>query len=625
MSQIPEPADPGLHFLQAGNLDEAERVYRRAIQAEPARASLYANLGVALFRLRRLDEAAEAVQQALRLNPDAWSVHNFLGNIFAARGMWEEAAAGYRRALQLKPDFARAYNNLGLVLLNDRRIEEAVANFRKAVKLKPHFVAAHNNLGDALRSQGLLDEAMEEYRRTLRLRPDFAWGHAKMGNIHKDRGDLPAATARYRRAVQLDPNDAGLHSNLIHLLSFSPESDPASIREELRRWNQQHAAPLARLIEPYDNDCSPERPLRIGYVSPDFRLHPVGRFIYPLLHAHDRKCFEIFCYSSAERRDTLGERCRALAEVWRDVYALSDDELAAVIRQDRIDILVDLAMHTANNRLLVFARKPAPVQVAYLAYCGSTGLTTMDYRLTDPYLDPSAQDDCDYTEESIRLPRTYWCYVPLIEPPAAPPPTREAGAVVFACLNNFCKVTPPTLEAWRRLLQALPTAELLVHAHPGSHRDRVHGYFAEGNVAPQRLTFVPRLPWPEYFRTYERVDIALDPFPCGGGTTTCDALWMGVPVVSLRGRTAVGRIGSSILSNIGLAELVADDIEEYVRKAAGLARDIPRLRALRSSLPERMRNSPLMNAPAFAQDVESAYRAMWRRWCASRARGQSAC
>jgi predicted O-linked N-acetylglucosamine transferase (SPINDLY family) len=295
---------------------------------------------------------------------------------------------------------------------------------------------------------------------------------------------------------------------------------------------------------------------------------------------------------------------------------LSDEQLADAIRQDQIDILVDLTMHMAKGRLLVFARKPAPVQVTYLAYCGTTGLRVMDYRLTDPYLDPPGDSERCYSEQSVWLPETYWCYRPTIEaPPVNGLPALLAGGVTFGCLNNFCKVTAPTLAAWRRLLQAVPGSRLLVHSHPGKHRDRVRDFFTQEGVSPERVTFAGKLPITDYFRTYARIDVALDPFPYGGGTTSCDALWMGVPVVSLAGQTAVGRGGLSILSNLGLTDLVARDCEQYVRIAADLANNLPRLGELRATLRARMQNSPLMDTPRFAGNIEAAYRAMWQRWC----------
>jgi predicted O-linked N-acetylglucosamine transferase (SPINDLY family) len=435
----------------------------------------------------------------------------------------------------------------------------------------------------------------------------------------QEQGNADEAFACYRRALELNPYDAGTHSNLVYLLNFRPGCDAQAIYEEHRLWNQRHAGPFAKSIQSHSNDRSPDRRLRVGYVSADFRSHPVGRFLLPLLETHDHSDFEIFCYASQYVSDRITQRCRASADVWRNVFGLSDEQLTNVIRQDRIDILVDLTMHMANNRLLVFARKPAPVQVTYLAYCGTTGLRTMDYRLTDPYLDAQGQTQGFYSEQSVWLPETYWCYLPVDDtPPVSGLPALLAGHVTFGCLNNFCKVTAPTLAAWIALLQAAPGTRLVLHAQTGGHRDRVRDCFAQHHVSPERVTFVRQLPTADYFRLYEQIDVALDPFPYGGGTTTCDALWMGVPVVSLAGQTAMGRGGLSILSNVGLNELVAYDSEQYARIAVDLASDLQRLSALRATLRERMQHSPLMDAPRFARNVESAYRMMWRHCCPKR-------
>jgi predicted O-linked N-acetylglucosamine transferase (SPINDLY family) len=289
-----------------------------------------------------------------------------------------------------------------------------------------------------------------------------------------------------------------------------------------------------------------------------------------------------------------------------------------LIREDRIDILVDLALHTDKNRLLVFAQKPAPVQATYLAYPGNSGLDTIDYRLTDPYLDAA---DCPRTtesEEPIRLPDTYWCYQPVINPPPGivPLPALTTGHITFGCLNNFGKVTPVVLATWCRVLAAVPNAHLLLHTHAGSHRSRLQDLFARNGIDPQRLRFADRLPTAEYFQTYQLIDLALDSFPFPGGTTTCDALWMGVPVISLAGSTPLTRGGVSLLSNVGLPQLVAYSVDEYIEKAVALAGDLPRLAALRAGLRDRMQRSPLMDAPRFARSLEAAYRTMWHRWCA---------
>jgi predicted O-linked N-acetylglucosamine transferase (SPINDLY family) len=563
------------------------------------------------------DDAVACHRRALELKPDFIAAHYNLGNALRSQRRLDDAVACYRRALELKPDFAEAHSNLGLALNDQGKLDDAVACHRRALELMPGDATAHYNLGNALRDQRKFDDAVACFRRAVELKPDFAAAHNNLGNALNDQGMLDEAVACFRRALELKPDFAEVHSNLLYALVFCPGYDAQSLYEEHRRWDRRHAEPLRKFLDPHSNDASADRRLRIGYVSPDFRGHPVGRFLLPLLESHDHGSFEIYCYASVRGADGVTDACRAHADAWRDVLGLSDEQVARTIRQDRIDILVDLTMHTAGNRLLVFARKPAPVQVTYLAYCGTTGLGTIDYRLTDPYLDPPGRDEPFYSEQSVRLPETYWCYrPPIATPPVNALPALEAGHVCFGSLNNFCKATPPALAAWSRLLQAVPGSRLLLHAHPGSHRQRVREFLAGQGISAERLAFIDFLPMAEYFAVYQRIDVALDPFPYGGGTTTCDALWMGLPVVSLAGQTAVGRGGVSILSNLGLPELVARDPEQYVRIAAELAQDLSRLSGLRATLRDRMRASPLMNAPRFARNVEAAYRKMWQRWCA---------
>lgn len=394
----------------------------------------------------------------------------------------------------------------------------------------------------------------------------------------------------------------------------SQATDAAGLAREHARWNEQHAESLAPL-QRYPNTPEPDRRLRIGFVSPNFRLHPVGRFLLPLFTARNRGDVEFFCYASVARADNMTGRFRAASDGWRDVAGVTDEALADLVRLDRIDVLVDLDCHMIENRLLVFARKPAPVQVTYLAYCSTTGLRAMDYRLTDPFLDAADEPQC-YSEESISLAETYWCYEPLPGlPPVGPLPALHRGHVTFGSLNSFCKVSPGAMRAWRDVFQQLPGAKLVLHASPGSHREVVRTVFAEGGVDPGRIEFVGLCPPAEHFQRYQAIDIGLDPFPYAGGTTTCDALWMGVPVVSLAGATAVGRGGLSILSNAGLPRLVAHTTEESVRLCVDLATDLPHLATLRSGLRDRMIASPLMNASRFAGHVEAAFREMWRGWC----------
>jgi protein O-GlcNAc transferase len=597
---------------RAGLLAQAEQIYRAILQAAPQQVDALRLLGVIAYQRGEYEQAIASLCQALQLKPDCAMTYNSLGVVFKAQGRFVEAANCFQQALHWKPDYAEVHNNLGNVLKDQGRLEEALSCYQQALRWKPDYAEAHNNLGNVLKDQGRLEEALSCYQQALRWKPDYAEAHNNLGNVLKDQGRLEEALRSYRQALQLQPRLVQVHSNLVYTLHFCADTDAATLYEEHRRWDHQHAEPLAPLIQPLANDRASDRRLRIGYVSPDFREHPVGRFLLPLLKAHDHTQFDIFCYSSLAVPDGITEQCRTYADGWRDVFSLADEQLAQLIRQDHIDILVDLSMHMANNRLLVFARKPAPVQVTYLAYCGTTGLRTMDYRLTDPFLDPPDRDERYYTERSIRLPETYWCYQPPDDsPPVSPLPAWQSGGVTFGCLNNFCKVTAPTLVAWSHLLQLLPQARLLLYAQAGSHRDQVRDYFANQGIASDRVRFVGRVPLTEYMRLYQEVDVALDPFPYGGGTTTCDALWMGVPVISRAGSTAVSRSGLSILSNVGLAELVAFDGEQYVQRALELAQDLPRLSVLRASLRQRMQDSPLMDAPRFARNVEAAYRSLW--------------
>jgi predicted O-linked N-acetylglucosamine transferase (SPINDLY family) len=511
---------------------------------------------------------------------------------------------------------AETWNARGIQMRDQGKLEEAVECYRRAIQIDPRSAAAHNNLGLALRDLHKLDDALASYHRALELQPRSAAVRSNIATVLKDMGDLDAAIQWYRIAVEAEPNPhAG--SNLLYALHFQEGTTPAQLWQEHQRWNQQFAKPLTGLIRPHANDPNPERRIKIGYVSPDFRAHPVGRFIFPLLMRHDHSQFQVHCYSDVRTHDGMTELFKSRADVWRKTRGLSDERLAEMVRQDAIDILVDLTMHVEGSRLLVFARKPAPVQVTYLAYPGTTGLETIDYRLTDANLDPAGRDESFYSEKSIRL-RSFWCYQPARDTPnVVPPPALSRHGITFGCLNNFCKVSPSAFSTWCELLRRVPNPRLILHAREGSHRQRTHQRFAEQYVDPKRVEFVSGLAMPEYFATYNQIDIALDPFPYPGGTTTCDALWMGVPVVSFPQDTAVSRGGLSILSTVGLTELIARDRTDYVRIAVELAGDLPRLADLRGIMRERLRASPLLDIPAFKADVESAFRWMWGQWCAS--------
>jgi predicted O-linked N-acetylglucosamine transferase (SPINDLY family) len=495
------------------------------------------------------------------------------------------------------------------------RVDESVKLIRRAIEIAPTNAAYYGSLGNALQDQRQLDEAIVSFRHAIRLRPDFAEAYNNHGNVLRDTGQLDEAIAALREAIRLGPEKVGAHSSLLVTLHYDPTQSAEAIYEEHRRWNEVHAEPLRKFIEPHLNGREAGRRLRIGYVSGDFCRHPVGLFMVPLLANHDARNVEVFCYSDGRVSDEITAKLRQSAHVWRNTAGMPDGRLADGIRSDQIDILVDSSLHSAGNRLLVFARKPAPVQVTWLGYPGTTGLSSIDYRLTDPFLDPAGTDEW-YSEKSVQLPHTFWCYEPIdATRQVSALPAIENGYVTFGCFNNFSKVTSAALELWAKLLGAIPRSRLMIFAPPGEARNRATERFVQNGVKRERLDFVDRKPLIDYLTQFNCIDVALDPFPCGGGTSTCDALWMGVPTVTLRGRTAVGRGSVSIHSNVGLADWIADTPEQYVSIAAKMAGDLGRLAELRAGLRKRMEQSPLMDAAQFASDMEIAYRVMWERWC----------
>jgi predicted O-linked N-acetylglucosamine transferase (SPINDLY family) len=609
--------DLAVQHHQAGQLNEAESLYRQILAVEPRHAESLHHLGLIAHQVGRNDLVVDLIRQAIVLRPDFPEAYNNLGNALKDKGQLDEAMAAYRQAITLRHDFAAAHSNLGSALKDKGQLDESIVACRQAIALQPDYPEAQYNLGNVLKEKGHLDDAITAYRQAITLRPDYSDAHYNLGSTLKDRGQLDDAIASYRRALTLQPDDFAAHGSLVFCMSYHPGMDASAIAEEHRRWNRLHAGPLRQFIQPHRNDRTPGRRLRIGYVSPDFRDHAVGYNMLPLLTHHDAQNFEIFCYAGVTRPDALTERFRAIASHWRDTAGLTDEQLAAQVRADEIDILVDLSLHTANNRLLVFARKPAPVRVTFAGYPGSTGLTSIDYRLSDPYLDPPGMDESVYSEKTVRLPHSFWCYEPLDarDVPVDPLPALSNGFVTFGCLNNFCKVNDSMLRVWAGALRTVPDSRLLLMAPEGSRRQHILDLLRQEGIASERIGFVAEQPRRGYLELYHRIDLGLDTLPYNGHTTSLDSLWMGVPVVTLVGRTVVGRAGLCQWMNLGLPEMIARTPEEFIHIAAGLAGDMPRLAQLRSTLRERMEQSPLMDAPGFARDIESAYRDMWREWC----------
>ena len=596
---------------------EAVAAFRRAIQLRPDYAEALSNLGNALTDQGDLDAAIDAFRAAIQLRPDLPEAFSNLGAALRERGDLDEALICLRRALELNPDLPATLNNLSVVLKDLGRHEEAVASCHRALQLRPDYASAYNNLGLALANQGRLDEAVAAYGRAIQLQPDLSGVHSNLGKALADQGRITEAVTSLRRT----PESAEAHCNLLLALHYASDTDPQALAAEHRRWDEIHAKPLAGLIGVHGNTRDPERRLRVGYVSPDFREHAVAFFIEGPLAAHDREKVEVFCYADSTRADGFTARFRGSVAHWRQITGKSDPQVAEMIRGDAIDVLVDLAGHSAGNRLLVFARKPAPVQVTYLGYPDTTGMAAMDFRLTDAHADPAGMTEHLHREDLVRLPDTAWCYQPAAEAPLVGElPALHTGRVTFGCFNAMAKITGEMLALWARLLEQVPDSRMLLkNAALGepSVRERVRGAFEKAGIGPERVGLLVRTRTvAEHLGAYGAVDLALDTHPYHGTATTCEALWMGVPVVTLAGRTHVSRVGVSLLESAGLPELIAADAEAYLEIAANLAGDIPRLSALRATLRERLRGSRLTDGVRFARNVEEAYRQMWRAWCA---------
>ncbi len=488
--------------------------------------------------------------------------------------------------------------------------------------IEPRLIEAYNHLATLFNGAGQPDAAAEYCRRGLAQAPDSPALYGNMAIALKLQGRTAEAIPLARRAVELWPESAMAHSNLLYDLLADASYSPEQVLAEHRAWAARHAEPLTRAAQPHANDRTPDRRLRVGYVSPYFREHAVNYFFEPILAAHDHRQFEIFCYSDVRAADTATARLRAAADAWRDVRRVSDDELARRVRDDAIDILVDLSGHIAGNRLLALARRPAPVQVSYLGYQATTGMTAIGYRLTDEQADPPGLTESFYTERLVRLPRSFFCYRPADEPPVDPLPALAAGHVTFGSFNNYFKVNGEVLDTWLEVLERVPRSRLLVLAYRGGYAEQqLAERAARRGVDPARIEMCDKRSRREFGRLVARADIALDPFPFNGHTTSCDALWLGVPVVMMRGRTYVSRFGGSVLVNVGLEHQIADSRAAYVDAAVRLASDLPALAALRGELRPRMAASPLLDAAAFTRNLEQAYRQMWRTWCESGSAG----
>ncbi len=637
-------------LVELGRVDDAIALLTEAVEQAPHSALVHFSMGVAYRAAENWDRAAACFREAVRLAPQFVEARSNLANILRVQDDIEGASAEYHRLLELQPNHVETLLNCGSLLQEYGCFAESLSYLERALRVRPDAAVAHYQRAVALQKLDRTREAVVALHEALRFQPNYPDAYARLAEIFNlngqpdevlrycqegvaagavspmlyyamalsfhSQGRGREAIDSYRRWCELVPQDARPHSDVLYVLNFEPDVDPQELFEQHLQWARRFAEPLTAQAAPHDNDPTPDRRLRVGYVSPHFRQHAVNFFTEPILLAHDHEQFEIYCYSSVAQPDDVTARLEASVDHWRDVCRESDEAVAQLVRDDRIDILVDLSGHMGVNRLLTFARKPAPIQVTYIGYQNTTGMSAMDYRLTDERADPPGETDQFYTEQLVRLPRSYFCYQPAPAPDVSPSPAIANGWVTFGSFNNYAKVTPRVVDAWLEILSRVPRSRIIVLAYsPGYLERHWHALAERKGISADRIELVNRRPREDYLRLIERTDIALDPFPANGHTTTCDAIWMGVPIVMLEGRVYISRYGGTALAHVGLEDLIGKSVDEYIDIAARLAGDLKRLASLRQTLRQTFSESVLTDADGFTRNLEAVYRQMWHRWC----------
>ncbi|QDT48858.1 lipoprotein NlpI [Symmachiella dynata] len=607
-----------LRFHRAGDYRMAEQFYTQILNETPAPA-VHTNLGIVKRALGDFEGAIACYRRAIELDATCFEAHNNLGNLLWKQGRLAEALGSLKLAASLNPTAVMSRCTLGLIQTELGELDAAIDEFQTALRIAPEFAETHNGLGRALQLRGEFAQACVAYRRAIQLKPEFAAAHVSLGNALTALHRFDEACSHYRQALRINPAERTARDNLLMAMQYDPEFDVDELFVAHCELTQpmQCAAPTALL---HDNDPAPLRRLRIGYVSPDFRKHSVAFFMKPILAKYDPSAVETFCYAQVAQPDETTQQLQNLAGHWRSTVGMSDAAVVELIRRDQIDILIDLAGHTAGNRLGVFSQKPAPIQVSYLGYGNTTGLSSVDYWLTDAVADPPGESR-RHTETLIRLQRGIACYAPpTAAPDVAPPPMLRNGFLTFGSFNKRVKINPAVIRLWSRVLESLPTSRLVLkdraYASP-EMREITLAEFLRCGVEVDRIDLIPRAEsLRDHLELYSRIDVALDPFPYGGSTTTCEALWMGVPVLTLRGNCYVSRMTSSLLTQIGLTGCIAETPDDFVRRAIAWDGQADCLAELRRELRTVCADSPLCDATGYTQELEAVYRTMWQTWCA---------
>jgi predicted O-linked N-acetylglucosamine transferase (SPINDLY family) len=622
-TQVANPSqnqiDTLANLYQSGQMAKTESFCRELLQSHPQSLIVINVLGAALKDQGKLKDAIQAFSKVIQLKPDYIEAYYNRGVVLQELGQLSKAVDSYNKAIQLKPDYVQAYNNSGLALQELGQLDKALKSCEQAIQLKPDYAQAYNNRGVVLQELEQLDKALNSYEQAIQLKPDFAEAYNNRGNALKEIGQVDEAIDSYDKAIQFKPDYAVAYSNRNFALNYSSELTQTDIFQKHLEFEKQFGRKiLENKLNPLFNKRRNTR-LKVGYISADFNNHSVGYFFEPLLKSHDKGSIEIYCYYNNARADDTTKRLMEESEHWRSIVGMNDKDVVNLIRKDSIDILVDLVGHTANNRLTVFTYKPAPIQVTWLGYPNTTGLSAIDYRFTDDVVDPIGRTDDLHSEKLIRLQNGFLCYQgDKLLPPNSALPCLKREHITFGSFNNLSKVTHQVVKIWSKILQSVPNSHLLLKSKQLSDaktKSRYIEMFKHEGIPENRLELYSWLPGKEeHMELYNSIDIGLDPFPYNGTTTTCEALWMGVPVITMFGNLHAGRVGASIMTHANLENLIAMGTDEYVNMAVKYANNTDYLVKLRNELRSKILRSALCDNNAFAKNIEKAYQEMYGQY-----------
>lgn len=603
--------------FNAGLLPAAETAVRKLLVEQADHPPALRLLASIFYRQKRLPDAVETLHRYLRIAPEDALIINSLGMLLAEQGKTDAALAEFERATQINPTLAEVQNNRGVAFERLGRLDDSVAAFAKAIAIRPTYADAHANMGKVLRHQNRQEQAINVLQQAIELDARHVPACHCLAGTLEDLGRPEEGYIWRRRLVELRPGDPVLHSDLLWSTLCVPDVPPEQRLAEHMEWGRRHAEPHARNIRPHANDRTPDRRLRIGYVSPNFGAQAIGWFMTPLLAAHERQQVEIYCYSDIAHPDWMTKKIQSLADQWRESTTLSDHELAGLVRRDKIDVLIDVRGHMAGHRLVAFAQKPAPVQMSYIGYQYTTGVKAINYRICDHGTDPVGLTEKWHVEKLARLPHSIWCYQPQEQSHPAPAPLEGNGFVTFGIFQKPAKLNAFVVEMWARILGRAPTAKLAVLSPGPQTLEHLRKQFQARQINPERIRPMYKTPRQGYLELFSQADVAIDSFPYAGVTTTCDAMWMGVPVLTLLGPEPFERAGASLMPPCGLSSLIANHPLDYIELAVRLGNDPLPLASLRRDLRERMLSSELMDGQSLARAMEVCFRNAWITWIAS--------